>query len=99
LFTDKDIIDARPKVNAQANMTMGMGFELVPSIYSSSVIEFQNIANIHVMRESLKKLGKLCRYTSVADMKKDSFRASLESTGWLEHIRRVRFYFYIITLI
>lgn len=81
------IIDARPKVNAQANMGMGMGYEIVPSIYSNCIIEFHNIANIHVMRDSLKKLRKLC--ASVNEIPKDVFRRQVESSGWLEHIRRV----------
>lgn len=61
-------------MNAQANTVKGMGYEL-GSVYSQCVIEFQNIANIHVMRESLRKLLKT----------RDG-----ESSGWLEHIRRVR---------
>jgi myotubularin-related protein 1/2 len=81
------VVDARPKVNAQVNMGMGMGYEIVPSIYSNCIIEFHNIANIHVMRDSLKKLKKLCR--SSTDVAKESFRRQTESTGWLEHIRRV----------
>ena len=41
------ILDARPKVNAIANKANGGGYE----DYSDCELEFQNIQNIHVMRE------------------------------------------------
>lgn len=41
------IVDARPKVNAMANMANGGGYE----DYPDCELEFQNIQNIHVMRE------------------------------------------------
>src|SRR5689334_20622333 len=52
------ISDSRPKVNAQANALKGMGYELTPSVYTNCMLEFNNIANIHVMRDSLNKLAK-----------------------------------------
>ena len=41
------ILDARPKVNAMANMANGGGYE----DYPNCELEFHNIQNIHVMRE------------------------------------------------
>lgn len=41
------ILDARPKVNAIANKANGGGYE----DYPNCELEFQNIQNIHVMRE------------------------------------------------
>ena len=52
------IMDARPKVNAQANKAKGGGFEY-SDVYPNVEIVFLDIHNIHVMRESLRKL-KVC---------------------------------------
>jgi hypothetical protein len=41
------IVDARPKVNAIANKANGGGYE----DYTACDLEFQNIQNIHVVRE------------------------------------------------
>lgn len=46
------IIDARPKVNAIANKANGGGYE----DYPDCELEFQNIQNIHIMRERYKKI-------------------------------------------
>jgi hypothetical protein len=62
-------------VNAQVNSVMGMGYEL-NSIYTGCSLEFQNIGNIHVMRDSLKKLFKFPNDPSAVD-------------GWLDHIKKV----------
>jgi hypothetical protein len=51
------ILDARPKVNAIVNKPNGGGYEN----YSECELEFQNIQNIHVMRESLHKLHSIIR--------------------------------------
>eukprot|EP01119_Soliformovum_irregulare_P023038 TRINITY_DN7984_c1_g2_i2.p1 TRINITY_DN7984_c1_g2~~TRINITY_DN7984_c1_g2_i2.p1 ORF type:complete len:921 (-),score=249.32 TRINITY_DN7984_c1_g2_i2:88-2850(-) len=66
------IVDCRPKVNAQANALKGLGYEL-SGHYDNLQLEFANIDNIHVMRESLIKLSE----------------EELESSGWLHHIRKV----------
>ena len=68
---------------------MGMGYEITPTIYTNCHLEFHNIANIHVMRDSLKKLQKLCSSSSKKDINNDEFKIALANTGWLEHIRRV----------
>jgi myotubularin-related protein 1/2 len=75
------------KVNAQANTLMGMGYELA-SVYHNCVLEFLNVANIHVMRDSLKKLIK-----SIHDP------GGVESSGWLDHIRKVSQHAHPSTLI
>eukprot|EP01125_Pyxidicula_operculata_P006302 TRINITY_DN2182_c5_g1_i1.p1 TRINITY_DN2182_c5_g1~~TRINITY_DN2182_c5_g1_i1.p1 ORF type:complete len:1004 (-),score=289.35 TRINITY_DN2182_c5_g1_i1:54-2825(-) len=52
------IMDARPKVNAKANALIGGGFENT-KFYKHSEIEFQNIENIHKVRESWRKMFQL----------------------------------------
>lgn len=49
------IVDARPKVNAVANQAKGLGYESSNS-YPMASLSFLNIQNIHVMRDSLKKV-------------------------------------------
>eukprot|EP01029_Cantina_marsupialis_P014356 TRINITY_DN316_c1_g1_i1.p1 TRINITY_DN316_c1_g1~~TRINITY_DN316_c1_g1_i1.p1 ORF type:complete len:364 (-),score=74.55 TRINITY_DN316_c1_g1_i1:149-1240(-) len=48
------ILDCRPKKNAYANLAAGKGFEM-DRRYGDSNIEFLNIENIHVMRDSMAK--------------------------------------------
>ncbi len=49
------IMDARPLVNAVANRTTGGGYENLDN-YKDCELVFLNIHNIHVMRESLRKI-------------------------------------------
>jgi myotubularin-related protein 1/2 len=49
------IMDARPLVNAVANRTTGGGYENLDN-YKECELVFLNIHNIHVMRESLRKI-------------------------------------------
>lgn len=81
------ILDSRPKVNAQANSVKGMGYELTSSIYTQCQLEFFDIPNIHVMRESLQKLAKFFRTVK-------SYWSPQEPVivNWLEHIRKVKFF-------
>jgi hypothetical protein len=74
------ILDARPKLNAIANKPNGGGYENYPDCE----LEFQNIQNIHVMRESLHKLHSSIRHEYIED--KTSTNDS-ENYGWLTHIR------------
>ncbi|CAF4628725.1 unnamed protein product [Rotaria sp. Silwood1] len=76
------ILDARPKVNALANKANGGGYE----DYSDCELEFQNIQNIHVMRESLNKLHATIRYGSQEDK---TWLNDLENLNWLFHIRAI----------
>ena len=53
------IMDARPSVNAVANKAKGGGYESEDA-YQNAELVFMDIHNIHVMRESLRKIkGKI----------------------------------------
>ena len=52
------IVDARPHVNAVANITTGGGYESEDN-YENCELLFLNIQNIHVMRESLRKIFEM----------------------------------------
>lgn len=71
--------------NSQAT---GGGYE--GDEYQNAELIFLDIQNIHVMRESLKKLKDIV-YPNVEE---SHWLSSLESTHWLEHIK-VRKYVYI----
>uniref|UniRef100_A0A8C6WTE0 Myotubularin n=1 Tax=Neogobius melanostomus TaxID=47308 RepID=A0A8C6WTE0_9GOBI len=77
------IFDARPSVNAVANKATGGGYE--GDEYQNAELVFLDIQNIHVMRESLKKLKDIV-YPNVEE---SHWLSSLESTHWLEHIKLV----------
>ncbi|XP_061620621.1 myotubularin isoform X7 [Phyllopteryx taeniolatus] len=77
------IYDARPNVNAVANKATGGGYE--GDEYHNAELVFLDIHNIHVMRESLKKLKDIV-YPNVEE---SHWLSSLESTHWLEHIKLV----------
>jgi hypothetical protein len=79
------IIDARPKINAQANQAAGKGYEIGKG-YENCRVLFMNIANIHVMRKSIDSLEEVCCKWTTAD---DSWHKNVESTGWLSHVSRV----------
>ncbi|CAL1295648.1 unnamed protein product [Larinioides sclopetarius] len=76
------IMDARPSVNAVANKARGGGFESEDS-YQNAELIFLDIHNIHVMRESLRKLKEVC-FPSIDE---NHLLSSIDSTHWLEHIR------------
>ncbi|NXC21212.1 MTM1 protein, partial [Corythaeola cristata] len=76
------IYDARPNVNAVANKATGGGYE-GEDAYPNAELFFLDIHNIHVMRESLKKLKDIV-YPNVEE---SHWLSSLESTHWLEHIK------------
>jgi hypothetical protein len=77
------LMDARPRANAIANMAMGGGFEVMGgSAYSGCDLEFLNIGNIHVMRNSLSDLKSLLE----SQPYDNSFLARMEASGWLVHI-------------
>ena len=54
------IVDARSKNAAQGNRMKGGGFEQ-EEYYTDCQVEFGNIANIHDVRDSYKKIALLCR--------------------------------------
>ncbi|KRX26689.1 Myotubularin-related protein 2 [Trichinella nelsoni] len=76
------IMDARPVVNARVNKAKGGGYESEVA-YPNAELVFLNIENIHVMRESMRKLRDLC--APRADYK--NWFTNLDETRWLEHIR------------
>lgn len=76
------IMDARPSVNAKANKAKGGGYE-DEDAYQNAELVFLDIHNIHVMRESLRKLKDIC-FPSIDD---SHWLSNIESTHWLEHIK------------
>ncbi|XP_064390000.1 myotubularin-related protein 2-like [Halichondria panicea] len=78
------IMDARPKINAVANLTVGGGWEYDTN-YPNTEFSFLDIGNIHVMREGLRKLQDIC-YPDVDDQR---WFSSLEATHWLDYIKDV----------
>uniref|UniRef100_A0AAX7SVG0 Myotubularin n=1 Tax=Astatotilapia calliptera TaxID=8154 RepID=A0AAX7SVG0_ASTCA len=81
--TKLTIYDARPNVNAVANKATGGGYE--GDEYQNAELIFLDIQNIHVMRESQKKLKDIV-YPNVEE---SHWLSSLESTHWLEHVKLV----------
>lgn len=59
------IVDARPLVNAVANRGAGGGYENEDN-YEKCEILFLNIQNIHVMRESLRKIHEMAMHNSIS---------------------------------
>lgn len=78
------IMDARPSANAIANKAKGGGYESEDAYQNVEVI-FLDIHNIHVMRESLRKLKEIC-FPANDDQK---WLSAVESTLWLKHIKCV----------
>ncbi|CAG8464200.1 3776_t:CDS:2 [Acaulospora colombiana] len=77
------IIDARPTVNAMANVAVGAGTENMEN-YKNCEKKHMGIDNIHVMRESL---GKLMEAIHSADVQCVPIkRHNLEKSYWLRHI-------------
>ena len=79
------IFDCRPRANALANQAMGAGSELMHN-YDHCVLEYLNIENIHVMRDSLRRLRDLCSATSGDD---EHYLSALEGTRWLHNLHTV----------
>ncbi|XP_066515700.1 myotubularin-related protein 2 isoform X2 [Hoplias malabaricus] len=78
------IFDARPSVNAAANKMKGGGCESEDA-YQNAELVFLDIHNIHVMRESLRKLKEVV-YPNIEE---SHWLSNLESTHWLEHIKLI----------
>eukprot|EP00052_Salpingoeca_macrocollata_P007967 m.63579 g.63579 ORF g.63579 m.63579 type:complete len:582 (-) comp16366_c1_seq1:46-1791(-) len=78
------IYDARPRRNALANQAKGLGFES-DSNYPGIKIMFLDIHNIHVMRDSLKRLRDMC-----ASLDDDGhWYMQLHKTEWLKHAKTI----------
>ncbi|XP_044019840.1 myotubularin-related protein 2 isoform X3 [Aphidius gifuensis] len=76
------IMDARPMANAIANKAKGGGYESEDA-YQNAEFVFLDIHNIHVMRESLRKLKELC-FPKIDEAR---WLTGIESTMWLKHIK------------
>ncbi|PNF22377.1 Myotubularin-related protein 2 [Cryptotermes secundus] len=76
------IMDARPSANAIANKAKGGGYESEDA-YQNAELVFLDIHNIHVMRESLRKLKELC----FPNIEESRWLTGVESTYWLKHIK------------
>ncbi|XP_063699904.1 myotubularin-related protein 6 isoform X2 [Culicoides brevitarsis] len=79
------VVDTRPRINAMANRAAGKGYEN-EAFYENTKFHFLGIENIHIMRASLQKLVETCEQKSPT---MSSFLSSLESSGWLKHIRAI----------
>eukprot|EP00727_Mastigamoeba_balamuthi_P010093 m51a1_g5706 putative myotubularin-related protein 2 (543) ;mRNA; f:1066659-1068999 len=85
------IIDARPIVNAIVNKaTKGAGAEKV-SHYEKATLQFMNIENIHVMRDSQRKLRKLIAHirSSTAPADRMHKLKQIDSGQWMLHIQQL----------
>lgn len=80
------IFDARPQANAYANVALGGGYEKVEA-YPNSDLVFCDIHNIHVMRESLRKLQDISFLPTLSLSR--NWHSSLDQTQWLHHIKVV----------
>ena len=81
------IVDCRPRSSAMANRATGAGYESQTN-YPYVRLEFYNIGNIHVMRDSLKSLISLVLAPSppAGDI---HFSRLVEDTQWLVHLRLI----------
>jgi len=80
-------------MNAIANLTAGKGYERGEG-YTNCDVQFLDIENIHVMRDSLNSYLELCHiyYTKGGDpaaRNSSGWHAALNRCGWLEHVRMV----------
>ncbi|KJH42515.1 phosphoglycerate mutase family protein [Dictyocaulus viviparus] len=76
------IFDARPIVNAKVNKAKGGGYE---ESYEECALLFLNIHNIHVVRESLRKL-KDCLFPRVDEK---NYLKLVDESKWLNHIQSI----------
>lgn len=76
------ILDARPAVNAKLNKAKGGGYE---ENYVNAPLTFLNIHNIHVVRDSLKRL--LAALIPRVDEK--GYYKALDESKWLNHVQSI----------
>ncbi|OAF72215.1 Phosphatidylinositol-3-phosphate phosphatase [Intoshia linei] len=76
------LVDARPIANAVANKFVGGGVENARA-YDNVKVIFQNIHNIHVMRDSVKKIKDII-FPHIDD---DNWFLNIDQSRWLDHIR------------
>lgn len=75
------ILDLRPKMNAQANMVLGGGFESTKH-YKNTTREFHALENIHKVRDAWKKMHKLCTHTIYNSNDEKDWDNQLNETQW-----------------
>lgn len=86
------IMDARPMPNAIANKAKGGGYESEDA-YQNAELVFLDIHNIHVMRESLRKLkGRLRRHTRILLLDNPVYTVLLPTLGFFSF--RIMFPYY-----
>ncbi|XP_073654870.1 phosphatidylinositol-3-phosphate phosphatase MTMR1 isoform X5 [Tursiops truncatus] len=76
------IFDARQNKVASTNKAKGGGYES-ESAYPNAELVFLEIHNIHVMRESLRKLKEIA-YPAIEEAR---WLSNVDGTHWLEYIR------------
>lgn len=79
------ILDSRPKANAVANSLRGGGYELKGN-YKDIELEFNNIANIHAIRNSLLGVTRACA-NPPSDLA--AFQSEIDASRWFEHMRLI----------
>jgi hypothetical protein len=79
------ILDSRPKANAVANSLRGGGYELKGN-YKDIELEFNNIANIHAIRNSLNLVARTC-LNPPNDI--TVFQSEIDGSKWFEHMRYI----------
>ncbi|GAM17849.1 hypothetical protein SAMD00019534_010240 [Acytostelium subglobosum LB1] len=87
------LLDARPKANAIGNRAMGAGYENTSTCYPESTLDFLNIENIHVMRDSLDKFKSTC-FAAVGgingqyskEQKTIGWFNGIDASKWFEHL-------------
>lgn len=78
------LLDARPRANAMANQAVGAGYEN-ETHYKNTKLKFLQIPNIHVMRESVRKLHELVQ----PDNDTSTFYTQLDACHWLEYVQLI----------
>ncbi|TKR93014.1 hypothetical protein L596_007549 [Steinernema carpocapsae] len=76
------IFDARPSVNAKVNRAKGGGFE---DSYPGCQLEFCDIQNIHVVRESLRKV----KDAVFPKIDHKNWHRLMDDAKWLNHIQTI----------
>ncbi|ORY63549.1 myotubularin-like protein [Pseudomassariella vexata] len=80
------IVDARPNINAIAMQAVGKGSENM-EYYPFAKKAYLNIANIHVMRDSLNRVIEAIKDGDIGRLPLN--RDLLVKSGWIEHIAGV----------
>ena len=72
------VMDSRPKSAAVANRAIGGGYEDTRN-YKHTVLQFENIPNIHAVREALAGVRAACSPA----VPEEQFLAKVSESGWL----------------